>query len=232
VDEALARLAARGRGLRAASGFARVEAWRDGQRVRLQQVVLAERPARLRVETLSPFDQPISYLATDGERLTLYVLGEQRFLTGRATAANVGRLFPLALAPAEVVEALLGGLPLPAGDKALTWNGDEARYELTARAETGGVLATAWLRPDDLAPMRVEAAGTPETGRWSLEVVGWEEQGGHLLPGRVRFRMERGETEVRFRWTDVRCNPDLPAEAWQIEPPAGVAVEDMDGAAR
>ena len=227
VDDALARLAARARGLSSVRGFATIEAWHDGQRIKLQQIVLAERPAKLRVETLSPFDQPLSYLATDGERLSMYVLGEQRYLTGAASAQNVARIFPLRLAPAQVVEALLGGLVVPAGDRQLRWDGDRGEYQITVRDAAGRTGAEAWLRADDLAPTEVHGEA-PSGDAWTLEVQGWDDAAGRALPRRVRFRMESGGTDVRFRWDERELNPAIPAAAWRIEPPQGVAVESLD----
>ena len=226
LEDALARAAARTRSLSGVRGLATVEAWEDGRRIKLQQIVVAQRPARLHIETLSPFDQPISYLATDGERLSLYLLAEQRYLTGLASADNVGRLFPLRLTPAEVVEALLGGLPPTAGDGTLRWDGERGEYEI--RIGTGPAERKAWLRAEDLAPTRVEGA-TPGGDRWTLEVLDWDEDAGRSLPRRLRFHLDKAGTDVRFRWDEREADPEVSPDAWRIEPPEGVAVEELDG---
>ena len=224
LKEALARLASRGEAVTGLRGFAKVEAYRDGERIRFGQVVLAQRPARLRVETLSPFDQPISYLAADGQTLSLYVLGQQRFLTGTPSAANVGRLFPLRLAPAHVVEVLLGGIPLAPGPAALDWDSKRGEWRISIASPEGPGAVRAWLRPGDLAPTRI--VGPAST--WSLDLDRYERIGPIEMAQRLRFRVEADDADVIFRWDDEpEVNPSIADEVWRLEPPRGVQVERM-----
>lgn len=212
--------------LRSIRGLARVEAYKEGQRVRLRQVLVAERPARLRIETLSPFDQPIAYLATDGRELSVYDLGSQRYMTGQASAENVARLFPIRLAPAKMVDLLLGGLPLPPGKRSLKWNGNEGVYELTVQDENGREISRIALRAPDLVPTSISGQlsdGAPFTiqlDKYSVEL-------GVPLPGRVRFATPRDAIHVSLRWDGRELNADIPAEAWKIPVPRGVVVQGL-----
>ena len=79
-------------------------------------MLLARRPGAFRVETLSPFEQPIDVMASDGDDLWLLRDNQLRF--GAANPRNISRLLPLAMSPEAVVDTLLGGVPDAEGTRA------------------------------------------------------------------------------------------------------------------
>ena len=88
----LARMAARGQALHSLSGMLSLEVWRKDERVRLHQLLLFERPDRLRVDTLSPFDQPLAMMASDGQTVSIYALEQTRFQLGPAMGEILAEL--------------------------------------------------------------------------------------------------------------------------------------------
>lgn len=68
----LARLAERSHALTSLSGMISLEVWRGDERVKLRQLLLVQRPDHIRVDTLSPFDQPLAMMASDGQSVTIY----------------------------------------------------------------------------------------------------------------------------------------------------------------
>lgn len=227
IEDALSRLATRAGTTANLRGFASVTGWDAKQTFKGKLLVVAERPGRVHIEVLSPFDQPISYLATDGKRLDLYLLDEGRYFTGAATAENIAKLLPMRIDPTVFVEALLGGppLPRPADSKPrLRWDGDAGVYEL--RYQDPGPVA--WLRPKDLAPVQAGWLGPGEKTGWALEL--WEYEGG--APRRLAFEHRVSGSGFRLHWDQLETNVgDLPAETWRIEPPRGVDVETLDAPA-
>ena len=80
--------------------------------MRVREVVVAERSGRLRFETLSPFEQPLSTLVSDGAKFALYDLGKKRYYHGPATPTNLSRLLPIRMRGVDIAQLLLGEPPL------------------------------------------------------------------------------------------------------------------------
>jgi hypothetical protein len=75
-----------------------------------RQVLLVERPARLRFEVLSPLGS-VFVLTTDNGTLAAYVRGEATVYRGRASRTNLERYTRVDLGVADAVELLLGVPP-------------------------------------------------------------------------------------------------------------------------
>lgn len=151
----------------------------------VQEVVLAERPARLRLESLNVLGQAATLLVTDGERFTFF---DGKKLEGGAADSDIlERRLGLALAPGEAVHALLAA-PLD-GDwapSAILGRGAEREVRLPSQtlrfAPTGELTAIAALDP----------AGEV---RWRAEYAEWRDVPG----GRYPFSLVLSFPETRLR---------------------------------
>src|SRR3712207_8416381 len=63
-------------------------------------------PGSVRVELFDFFNRPQGLLVVQGERFGFYAPGENQYLTGPASPANVSRFLPLALPVSELVSVL------------------------------------------------------------------------------------------------------------------------------
>jgi hypothetical protein len=79
-----------------------------------KQLLLVERPARLRIEVLGPLAQRVMVLATDGERYSLYRAGQPGLERGDVHPAVLAEAAGLPLTP-DAAAALLLAAPLPPG---------------------------------------------------------------------------------------------------------------------
>ena len=78
----------------------------------VKELIIAQKPNRLRLETLSPLGQPGFYAATDGQELFLFAPSENTFYHGSATPRNLGLSIRLHLRVEEMVAVILGRVPL------------------------------------------------------------------------------------------------------------------------
>jgi len=79
---------------------------------RARQVLVLERPARLRVEVMGVLDQTLVVLTTDGEHYRLLRVPERSFDSGLVYPDLLRDVAGLAVTPEQAVELLLG-VPLP-----------------------------------------------------------------------------------------------------------------------
>ena len=93
-------------------GLAKVKVHTPEKSLNGTQVILAEKPNRLRAETLSPFGSPLLLLAADGENLGVSLPSRNILYTGQATSANLGRFIRIPLRLPDLISVLLYQPPM------------------------------------------------------------------------------------------------------------------------
>ncbi|MEO1232963.1 MAG: DUF4292 domain-containing protein [Myxococcota bacterium] len=204
----------------------RVTAFGPEGRVRLKTVLLAERPGSFRVETLTPFEQPVDVMACDGARI--WLLREGRLFAGPATPANVARLLPLPLRPDEIVETLLGGVPVPDGFTPTRIGVEDDRWRLELEGPRGeqGVLR---IRPEGPRVDRAQWLDVDGTLQVQVEFDDFEkaEDGGPPYPKSIRVEVPPSDTKVEIRLRDAETDVSLAGALFFIEPPPGQVPEPL-----
>ncbi len=203
----------------------RVTYYGDEGRVRLKAVLLAERPGRFRIETLSPLEQPVDVMACDGD--ALWLLSQGRLRTGEATPQNIARLLPLSMKASEVVDTLLGGVPTsdrfdPVKVERIE-DTDRLALELTSNLDE-----RVWLRVDPTArvveEMRLFATNGSE--RVHVKFEDFEATpGGRPLPRSMEIRMDG--LDVRIKLTEADVDVPLDASLFALAVPDGVTAEPL-----
>lgn len=110
ASQLIERLDAQGSAVQTVKGLVRTKLETPQGREAFSQVLLIERPDRLRVEVLGLLGQPVLKLVSDGRELTIALPGE-RYYRGAASAENLERFTHLPLEPQQLVELLLGDVP-------------------------------------------------------------------------------------------------------------------------
>lgn len=203
----------------------RVTYFGEQGRVRLGFVEVVERPGRFRFETLSPLEQPIDVMTSDGERLSL--LREGKLHEGPATPENVARLLPLPLRPHEIVDILLGGMPLASSFELdrLEWADEpEDHWRMwlkNATGERGEVI----IDPARRVVVRATVLRPDGKPRLVVHFDDFEDVGGKgPFPREVRIEVPDGSLEVTLKLKEVELDVPLDASLFRLAPPPGVPV--------
>lgn len=200
----------------------------DGQRVKLTMTFLTERSAsggKLRIDAENPLGGALAALASDGARFELLDARQNRFLAGEASACNLGRLLRIQLAPGELIDAVDGGAPLLGDPVAVAWDGSDGGSEVLT-LERGDLRETIKLSPKewDVRWVEVRQAGAV---LYTLEHGEFEAQGAVRFPGRTVITDPRHKADARIRYRARELDPAVPAGAFELAAPAGVAVETV-----
>ncbi|MFN3197316.1 MAG: LolA family protein [Bradymonadia bacterium] len=225
ADEALAALKARGEAIQTVNAMASLEAWREDDRVKFRQFLLMQRPDKLRVDTLSPFDQPLVITTSDGQTVSVYSLEKKQFLQGPATPQNLARLLNLKMDGEELVALVGGGVPLVTPvRKSITWDADEGRWRL----EIEGVRRRQHL---ELEPERLRVTSTTV---WQGDAVQYTVKMGQYggtppaeVPQRLRVEVPSEKLRVDITVKDFTLNEEMDPEAFTLTPPGGITVEPL-----
>jgi hypothetical protein len=172
------------------------------------QLVLAQRPASLRVEVIGLLQQRILVLATDGERYELYRAEGGLREAGPVHPAVLEEVAGLPVTPDAAVSLLLAaprppdGPPLRAsesesGELALHW----PEESLVLDAE--GRLAALHFRPDGRDVLHA---------RWS----DWRETPGGAFPHRLEVELPEAEGRLALEFRQVELDPELSPELFRL----------------
>ncbi len=199
IAERLRRVHALGEARRSvrADGSMKLESRSTSGRVR--QIILAERPAWLRLESQNLLGQTQTLLVTDGERYTYYDGVE--LAAGEVSPFLLLDTLGLDLGVAEAVDALLGAPTTLRGTPQAVFARDLEREVWTdsARLRIG---------PDGdlLLYTSLDARGNV---RWSVEYRGWKSVPGGRFPDRMVLRFPRIKLHADLRFKTVELNAEL-----------------------
>jgi len=193
-------------------------------------LVVAERPNRVQFQALSPTDDMLAVLATNGARFTSFERGGSTCFQGDACPRNMARLVPIALPPASLVSALLGDVPLIDADEVTSsWiaKGGHYRLELRAKPAAHGEPPYAEvieIEPTRLRPVRGELR-RGDTLLWTLEFeepLAFSPSG---PPKRLRFQMPRQAIDLSVEFRDVTLDDPIEPILFDVACPEGARVE-------
>lgn len=224
---ALDELRAEGAGTRNLRALGRVTYFGEKGRVRLKTVLLAERPGRFRVETLSPLEQPIDVMACDGTEL--WYLSKGRLRSGPATPQNISRLLPLAMTPEEVVDTFLGGVPTSERFSPVALkHADDDRWELellSATQERVRLLIDPVRRVVERMVL-LTPAGSP---RVSVQFDDFDpvSKGARDLPRSMVLRVAEKDIDLRIKLTEADVDVALDGSLFRLEAPPGRSAEPL-----
>jgi len=211
---------ARPAGLRAA---ARLRLDAPGLHLSRPQRIVAEQPAKLRVEVVGLFGQVAGVVATDGERFAFVDLTSGRREQGPVDDALLWRTARVDLTPVEAVDLLLGAPRVSARSTVVA-----------ARAFADGAIVMRVHEGDGRGERRVEfdAAGRLRSierrdaagrTRWSARYADWREVDGTAFAHRLDLEFPRVSGEASIRFEAVALDPEIPDDLFVLQVPEGSA---------
>lgn len=216
----LAALALRGAELTALRAEARVSI--EGQRRAsfAKQLLLVERPARLRLEIVGLLGQRVAVLATDGARYDLYRAERPALESGEVHAGILFEVAGLALTPEEAVQLALGVPLLPA-------EGAPAAESVAALPE-GGLRVVLRARSADEPRRTLEFDGAGHLARYALHAPGGElafevrygdyrDVAGSAFAFAIAVELPATATRAALQFQRVELNPALSDDLFRLE---------------
>lgn len=201
-------------------GVAKVRINTEKRTQSVTEVLFAEKPDRLRLETLSPFGQPLLVMATDGQQIDVLVPGEGKFYSDELSLDHLQRLTRLPLHLTDLVHLLLyqvpvigherqSVVPVPEGGTVLTLYADGRRRQELRFDRLTRLIAAAYYRGDELL-LQIEY------DRFTGE--------GRPFPMTASLAMPAANTAATVAFSEVRTNVAIPAARFRLTPPQGLEI--------
>ena len=217
-------LSERAEAIKSLSGELGVEIWEGGDRVAIRQLFAARPPQQLRMDTLTPFEQPLATLIYNDQLLALHDIEKGRFSVGGASPELFERLTRVRVSPAEMSALLSGQTPrIQRSGGVVEWDSGKGRALLTLTR--GDERQRIFFEESTRTPRLIELYRAGElTARVSLADYTAQEP---RLPQRLRVEVPKAEVRVDIKLKDFTLNPDLPEVAFEIKPPPGLTVTEF-----
>jgi outer membrane lipoprotein-sorting protein len=190
--------------------------------------VVAERSGRLRFETLSPFEQPLSTLVSDGKQFALYDLAKKRYYHGPATPQNISRLLPIRMRGQDIAQLLMGEPPLIApAPSGFAVDRCKSAYELTYLLPASKAQQTVSFDAERLVPVRTRLTVDGKLA-WEITFEDHREVSGARIPHKIRYVAPADQVDLLVLYTDVTLNETFEPDLFVIPPPRGVEIIPLD----
>jgi len=204
---------------------ARIEINAHGERRPLKAALMMKRPAQLRLESVPVLGPPDFFLSIDAGELRVFFPGKDGwiFYTGRATARNVHRFFPLALPAADMVSLLMGHPPSIEQASSRRGEWEEGLYRVD-RYIAGEKILSLWIDPVGDLLLRVRAFTEGGNIAYTAEFAEHVSVGTRFLPRRFTFTGEA--VSLTLRYNEFHLVND--AEPFALPIPEGVVPIPLD----
>jgi hypothetical protein len=184
---------------------------------RSKQLIVLERPSKLRVEVFGFLNQSLAVLVTDGKNFDVYRARDGSWESGVVHPGWLWSEAGIALLPEEAVGVLLG---VPDIDDALIPT--RARQDSDGRvridlANTEGVVAQriSFDREGRLGDVtRLDSAGNVV---WRAQFSEYRDVEGSPFAHAIGLDVTAGMTHAEVAFRNVELNPDLPADFFRLE---------------
>ncbi len=204
---------------RSLRGRARIEVeGASGARLAGRQILVAERPARLRIEVLGLFDQALAVLTTDGDRFELFRSADLYFEEGELRPELLWEQAQIALRPEEAIALLLGAPPPEPGLAPVRADGAEDGTVRVALAAPGGPERRRLVFDKEGRLREIEVLAPDGELEWTAGFDEYAPVGGVAFAHEITLYVAAGETRARIRLRDVELNPELPPGIWSVRP--------------
>jgi outer membrane lipoprotein-sorting protein len=206
-------------------GVAKVKVTTADEKFSVKELIVAQRPNLLRLETLTPLGHPQFFAVANGDALYLFAPSENTFYYGNTSQKNMSSFLPLNLSLENVVPLLLGGVPLinydteHVGCQVL---GDCYSLQLWAEDENTRQVLTVGF--EDLTIMASEIYHNREELYFSAKFEDYEMTGEVLFPKKITVYMPRDNTTVTIKYKQLEFLAEIDPAEFMLTAPQGAEV--------
>jgi outer membrane lipoprotein-sorting protein len=214
-------LAADSAAFQSLKGVAKVKIANGGRSFSATQILLVQKPDRLRTEVLSFFGQPMLLLATDGAELTVFSTTKSTFYRGPATPRNLQRILRVPLRLDDLVHVLLYQVPVIEYERSSLGPGKPEGSLLTLFGDEGRRQT---LRFDGRRRLVEADYFRGEKHLLRITYGGFADQNGRSFPRTVHLDAPPLNAEASVVFSDVTTNVTIPESRFSLTPPPGTKV--------
>ncbi len=134
VSELFRRLEVRKDKIKSIFLESKADIFQKSKRVRGKLMINLKKPDKLRIDTISPFDAPISILLIKDNLLTFHDVDKKKTYKGIANQNNISKFIPVSLNTEQFIDMICGIAPIiKYDDKKIEYRTEDASYEIVLK---------------------------------------------------------------------------------------------------
>jgi outer membrane lipoprotein-sorting protein len=190
----------------------------------LNVFVAAARPDKLHLESLNFFGKPQAILASAGSQFELLDADTGKFYRGPASRQNLARFVPVAIPAEQLMMMLLGQAPrIRASSQSLSVDPSQGLYVVKLSNDSSEQVL--WIGPSDYRVRRSQVKGADA---YELTFDDFQSFASTAYPSKATFTEPTEGKRLELKYREVNLNEALPPSFFQLAPPAGVEIIDVD----
>jgi hypothetical protein len=205
--------------------------WLGSKRLKGEVKMMGMPGAKVRFNAMDPMSNVLLDLACDGSSFVLVDHQNNCVLTGPCNGDSIAQLLHVPLEPDDFFYLAVGQTPtLPGATGKVTWDSKHGHevVELTGDAGSQTILIDA--RDGRWDVVQSELRGADGKVIWSVKNKDFADLTGDdsppttmRVPGTSWFQSPAEHSDVIVDWNERDLNAELPAPAFVLEPPTGLA---------
>jgi len=223
-DELLGILAGNAASFKSLKGIARISFQeQDYKTMKGEQILLVEKPRRVRSEILGLFGQPAAVAVVNGEKASLLVPREGILYEGEASARNLQKILRIPLKIEDLVSFILYQVPVIEFQTSTVEIPAEGGYRLLLEGK-GGLLEELFFSPE-----KKLLAARFQKGREEMLKLTYGDftDGEKPFPRNLVLHLPRPGIEARVEFTALETNVELDEKLFRLEPPEGFQIRQL-----
>ena len=183
---------------------------------RLNQVLVLERPSRLRVEVLGFLDQTVAVLVIDGQRYEFFNAKDRTYESAEVRDGLLWQYARIDLTPGEAIELLLGA---PSLDGSLRPTGATTTEAGAIRADlvdSSGVIRESVEFDPAGRLTNLEVRDSQGVLDWRARFADYTEVEGGAVATKIALYVSEGKSRAKIELRDAELAPDLPPGLFQL----------------
>ncbi len=184
-----------------------------------KQVVLLERPARLRLEVIGLLNQRVAILATDGDRYALFRRESPELERGAVHPGVLWEVAGVPLTPELAVALLLGLPPVPEPDAPFYATRDGGAVEVNFRGVGDSLRSFHFDTLGRLVAFRL--AGSKGELLLDVRYGDFRDVGDGSFAHNLELSFPEQEAKATVAFREVELNPEIAPELFELSPGSG-----------
>jgi hypothetical protein len=224
IQDVLDRLAKTNAARTSFTAESTMDYWMQGQRRKVDVLVMGTPGAKLRLAGLSPAGgSTLAEMACDGNKFVYVDMQNNCTLSGPCDESSIARFFQLQLAPDDFVHLALGTPPVLANATGtVTWDSGSGYERVELTGPGGKQMLVIDAKDGHFDVIESQLSGPDGKVKWSVANANFGDVDGQRLAAKTHFKAPQQDQDLLVDWGQRHVNVPLGPEKFQLTPPTGL----------
>ena len=194
----------------------------------VKEVIIAQRPFSLRMETLGFLGRPMFIFTAKDNLLSILSLSKNRYYRGKITPESRS-VISNDLKLKDFFSILLGGIPyIDYIDAEIRFIEEDNLYFLTISKKGGTTKQLLWVDPIRFTTKKSEIYNLSEDLIFKVDFDHYRRVDGLLFPLSTRIDLPLTSTRIRIEYQELKLNTTIQPDIFELNTPPNAEIIDLD----